>query len=68
MYVLCMYVYMYACMYYVWLAEKGVEQRDKGGVTVSLHAHDAFGSHIHHVASALRDRTLHSYEADAFCD
>ena len=41
------------------MAEKGVGQRGKGGVTVPLHAHDP---HIHHLASALRVRTPHSVE------
>ena len=37
-------------------------QRDKGGVTVPLHAHDPPDRHIDHLASASRVRTPHSVE------
>ena len=37
-------------------------QRDKGAVTVPLHAYDPSGLQIHHLASALRVRTPHSVE------
>ena len=40
-------------------------QRNKGGVTVPLHAYDPLGPHIHHVASTLRVRTPHSVEIPA---
>ena len=43
---------------YVRMAEKGTGQRDKGGMTVPLHAHDRLDPHIHH----LRARTPHSVE------
>ena len=50
---------------YVCTAEKGVGQRERGGVTVPLRAHDPLGPHIHHLASALRVRTPHFVETPA---